>query len=77
MALRSTKAASSNETLMATARARAGGLTLEQLALFNAGFLQWSDGSLMRWSPNQEQSQSDPLVTGFKGLQIKDSGTKN
>ena len=61
------------------ATARASGLTLEQLALFNAGFLQWSDGSLMRWSPNQEQSQdkSDTLVAGFKGLQIKDGGTKN
>ena len=60
-----------NETLLATAKA--SGLTLEQLKLFNAGFLQWSDGSLMRWSPNQQQEQqqqADPLVIGMMGLQI-------
>lgn len=59
-----------NETLLATAKA--SGLTLEQLKLFNAGFLQWSDGSLMRWSPNQkeQQQQADPLVIGMMGLQI-------
>lgn len=53
------------------------GLTPEQFALFQAGFLQCSDGSLMRWAPNQvheqsqqEQSQQDPLVLAMMGLHI-------
>lgn len=50
------------------------GLTPEQLALFKAGFLQCSDGSLMRWSPNQEP---DPLIVGMMGLHISEKGTSS
>lgn len=50
------------------------GLTPEQFALFKAGFLQCSDGSLMPWSPNQEP---DPLIIGMMGLHISEKGTSS
>lgn len=43
------------------------GLNKEQMALFNAGFLQMKDGTLLTWKPNQPP---DPLVVGMTHLAV-------